>query len=103
MSFEKVGFLDENSIRLDMNRFEVDHFARGNGKSCVDTSLKEASRVAIRWPTLRLHRILFAAFVAQVRACNPKLGESADESICHDFLRTGEANAWRTVHKDKET
>eukprot|EP00434_Breviolum_minutum_P031701 symbB.v1.2.028035.t1/scaffold2927.1/size67078/2 len=33
----------------------VDHFARGNGKSCVDTSLKE------------------------VRACNPKLGESADE------------------------
>lgn len=33
----------------------VEHFARGNGQSCVDTSLKE------------------------VRACNPKLGESANE------------------------
>ena len=86
-----------------MNRFEVEHFARGNGKSCVDTSLKEA-RVAVRWPTLRLlHRVLFAAFAAQVRACNPKLGESANESTCHDFLHTGEANAWQTMHKDKET
>ena len=46
--------------------------------------------MALRWPTLRLlHRVLYAAFAAQVRACNPKLGESAKESTCHDFLTYG--------------